>query len=559
MTGKVRPLDEAVRDLVEPEMHLHLAYGGGRPNATVAQLVRQFGGTSPRFTISAHGFVNTQHVLLSEGLVEKLIVAFAGENYPSPRPNRALQRALTSGQISIENWSIGTLTARLMAAALGLDFMPVRALSGSSMASEHGPDDFREISGFGSQPQAVVRALRPDLTLVHGLMADSRGNVLLAAPYGEGAWGALAAREGVLATVETVVDDDVLRRYDALPIVPARAVRSVSVTPFGSHPYGLFDSGLDEIDGHGEDDAFFTEFRNASRTAESLKEWTEAWVLGTTSHDDFLARLGQTRLAGLTAPEAPALETRRDDPISALERMTLVASRVIRDRVLDDGFDVVLSGIGNAHLAAWTALAPLRDSGVEAQLAAELGMTGFVPSPGDPYLFARRNMPSAVALTDVVTVLGRDIGGSGSHSLGVLGAGEVDALGNINSTWSATGGYLLGSGGANDVATGADEIVVVIPHSRDRLVTSISYVTAPGHAVRTIVTTEAVLQRRGDEFHAVRYLGGGDPQDAAERIRAGAQWDVKIAPEFDAEPPPEPEDLARLRGFDPQGVFAGRR
>jgi acyl CoA:acetate/3-ketoacid CoA transferase alpha subunit/acyl CoA:acetate/3-ketoacid CoA transferase beta subunit len=555
----VRPLDEAVRDLVEPGMHLHLAYGGGRPNATIAQLVRRFAGTSPRFTVSAHGFVSTQHVLVSEGLVEKLIVAFAGENYPSPRPNKALQRALAGREVSIENWSIGTLTARLMAAALGVDFMPVRALSGSSMAREHDPGDFREISGFGSSPQPVVRALRPDLTLVHGLMADSHGNVLLAAPYGEGTWGSLAARGGVLATVEKVVPDDVLRRYNALPILPARAVRSVSVAPLGSHPYGLFDSGLAEVEGYGEDEVFFADFRAASRTAESLSEWTAAWMLGIASHDDFLARLGPARLAALRAPQGPVGEARRDDPISALERMTLVASRVIRDRVLDDGFDVVLSGIGNAHLAAWTALAPLRASGVEAQLAAELGMTGFEPAPGDPYLFARRNMPSAVSLTDVVTVLGRDIGGPGSHSLGVLGAGEVDAMGNLNSTWSATGDYILGSGGANDVATGADEIVVVIPHSRDRLVTSVPYVTAPGRAVKTIVTTEAVLQRRDDEFQAVRYLGGGEPQDAAERIRAGAQWNLKIAPDFGAEPPSCPEDLARLRGFDPQGVFAGQR
>lgn len=558
MSEKVRLLGEAVRDFVRPGMHLHLAYGGGRPNATIAELIRRFAGNSPAFTVSAHGFVNTQHALVAEGLVSKLVVAFAGENYPSPRPNRALQRALADGSLAIENWSIGALTSRLIAGALGVDFMPVRSLTGSTMAAELAGKGYVELDAFGAGRQAVVSAMRPDLTLVHGLMADPQGNVLLPAPYGEGTWGALAAREGVVATVETMVDADVLRRYNSLPIVPSHAVRSVSVAPLGAHPYGLYDSGIPQVIGYGEDDAFMADFRSASKSVEDVARWTRDWIIGTSDHDDLLERLGAERIAGLRADAAAAAEP-GDFPITSAERMTLVAARVIRDRVRQEGFNVVLSGIGNAHLAAWTAVEPLRDAGVPVELAAELGIYGFHPSAGDPYLFARRNLPSAMSLTDVLTVLGRDIGGPASKSLGVLGAGEVDAGGNINSTWSAQGDFILGSGGANDVATGADELVVVIEHSADRLVGAVPYVTAPGHRVQTIVTSEAVLERRSGRFEAVRYFAGDNPQDAAERVRAGVGWDLPIASEFSLEPEPATYDLVRLRGFDPQGVFAKRR
>jgi acyl CoA:acetate/3-ketoacid CoA transferase beta subunit len=219
----------------------------------------------------------------------------------------------------------------------------------------------------------------------------------------------------------------------------------------------------------------------------------------------------------------------------------------------------VLSGIGNAHLAAWTAVTALQEGGTPVGLAAELGILGLHPAPGDPYLFARGNFPTADSLTDVFAVLAREVSGPATRSLGVLGAGQVDADGNINSTWSANGDFILGSGGANDVATGADETIVVVAHSADRLVRAVPYVTAPGAHVSTIVTSAAVLERRHGQFEVTRFIGGGDAQEAAERIRAGIGWDIALAPDFGPEPEPDHESLQRLRGFDPAGVFAGRR
>ena len=556
MSDKLMSVAEAVERYTRPGMALHLGYGGGRPNAIVAEIVRRYAGTTPGFTVSAHGFVNTQHALIGAGLVDRLIVAFAGENFPSPRPNPALQRALRSGEVAIENWSIWTLTARLMAAALGVSHLPVLSLADSGMAEEHRGTAYEEVSAFGSRATGAVAPLRPDVTLVHGLVADTSGNVILPPPYGERAWGAMAARGGVIATVEEIVDTDVIRRYNSLPMIPGHVVRAVCRAPFGSHPYGLATGGLDGVEGYGEDAAFMAGLRAAAKTPEALAEWTAEWMTGLADHDAFLAALGAERLAALRADDSTAV-TLRTDPQNGDERMTLVAARVLRERVVATGCDVLLSGIGYAHLAAWTAAARLRDEEVEVELAAELGMSGFRPIPGDPYLFARRNLPTSLQLTDVIDVLARDISGPATRSIGVLGAGQVDAEGNLNSTWSDNGDFILGSGGANDVASGADEVVVVIRHSASRLVERVGYVTAPGSRVSTIVTTEAVLERRDGRFVVTRYLGGGEPAAAAERIRAGIGWDIPIAPDFAAEPEPTATDLALLRSFDPHGTFLG--
>ena len=90
--------------------------------------------------------------------------------------------------------------------------------------------------------------------------------------------------------------------------------------------------------------------------------------------------------------------------------------------------------------------------------------------------------------------------GATNRCIGVLGGGQVDRFGNINSTWMNEDLYLTGSGGANDVASGAKEVVVVMQQSARRFLEKVPYITAPGHAVRTLVSTMGVFQKlQGEE------------------------------------------------------------
>ena len=49
--GKVLDLREAVERFVKPGMKLHLAAGIGGPSAAVCEIIRQFRGKSPGFTL----------------------------------------------------------------------------------------------------------------------------------------------------------------------------------------------------------------------------------------------------------------------------------------------------------------------------------------------------------------------------------------------------------------------------------------------------------------------------------------------------------------------------
>jgi acyl CoA:acetate/3-ketoacid CoA transferase beta subunit len=92
-------------------------------------------------------------------------------------------------------------------------------------------------------------------------------------------------------------------------------------------------------------------------------------------------------------------------------------------------------------------------------------------------------------------VLGTLTCGARNECLGVLGAAEIDASGNINSTRLASGELLVGSGGANDIASSCREVVAVVKCERARLVPRVGHVTSRGRSVLRIATDRCILSR----------------------------------------------------------------
>jgi acyl CoA:acetate/3-ketoacid CoA transferase alpha subunit/acyl CoA:acetate/3-ketoacid CoA transferase beta subunit len=562
VTGtKVMAFEDALDTLVSPGDHIHLAYSQARPICAVTGLVRRFAGTDPAFTISTGGLVSSQAALVSEGLVARLIGSFIGDNYPNAAPNPVFQRAIDSGAVTLEETSLWTVFARLMAGALGVPFFPVRSLAGSDLAAQDWVGEV--VDPFIGATTTVVRALTPDVTIAHGVAADEDGNVILSPPYGETSWGSLAARKGVIATVERIVDRATIRRHQSLVTIPSHQVRAVCVLPFGAHPYGLY-SPIPEVSGYTEDEPFILEQRRTCADPEAHRGWIRAWVHGVTDHADYLRRLGTERLAGLAGGAASGVWTVSGEvPVSTApagieERMVLEAARLIEQRVRHAAATLIMTGIGFAHLAAWLANRRLADDGILAPLMAEIGAYGYEPAAGDPFIFSQRNLPTCTWMADVATVLGSVVHAGTGATIAALGAGAIDAAGNMNSSRGPDGGYLVGSGGANDIATSAGDVLVVVKHGRSRLVPEVPFVTCPGARVSTIVTTKAVLHRdRGSsEFvlTAVR-ADDGEVEAAVRDAVDGCGWPLKVATEVTAFAPVDDGQLARLRAFDPRHAF----
>ncbi|WP_394831605.1 hypothetical protein LVJ94_34340 [Pendulispora rubella] len=481
-------VDAMVQAHVKPGMHLHLATNPSRPNALIHALARNFRHKNPRFTISTTALQGSGHALALAGVIERAITCFAGDNYPSPRPNRIYQNLLAGKPFVLEQWSILSLVQRLMAAALGSQYAVTRSLVGSDL--ERAKEDVLFTIPDPAQPSesiTLLRSLAPDLTLVHGVCADDRGNVLLCAPTGEGHWGALAARGGVIASVERIVPRAVIDAHADRVLVPGHRVVGLCEARFGAHPQSLRTCGIGDIPSYRDDYAALLEIVERFRTAPDAEAWFRDWVAPPRGHDAYLAHLGEERLHALSAvPERKAAPAPQGEPTVA-ERLIALAARQIVDLVLERDYQTILAGIGISHIAAWVAAKQLERRGVHVRLLAELGFYGMDPHPGDVYLFSQLHMGHCEQLAGVAEILGCYVAGQASKCLGVLGAGEIDPKGNINSTRTNTGKYIIGSGGANDIASTVD-CLLVAREGKNRLVREVAYTTSPGRNVLGVVT-----------------------------------------------------------------------
>jgi len=565
LPDKRMTLTEAVAKFVRPGMALHLLTTHNRSGAAIYELCRQFRGKNPEFTLLSLGVNAIVLALVHLGLVKKAITTFAGDSYPTPGPNPIIQRALDDARLQIENWTILTFPLRLLAGAFGIPYVPVRSVLGSDMEKEN-KDWFEAEKGteFGR-----LKSFRPDLCFAHAIAADKSGNAILTPPYGEDAFGAWACKQGVILTCEKVVPRDMIRRYAHLVKIPAFMVRAVCEVPFGAHPGGVSNQGIKELESYADDYDFIEELRLASKSKEKTDEWCEKYVLGWNRWEEYLARLGKQRLWSLKGKahadswHSELIELWSgidfDAQANPMEWMISVAGRKIAERIKAQGFQTILAGVGASNLSAWLGYYKLRESETEVQLIAEIGFYGYQPRPADPFIFNYRNIPTCKMLAGIETVMGVLMGGASAKCIGVIGAGQVDKKGNINSTRIGKM-YLTGSGGANDICSSAQEVLVTAIQDKFRFVENVSYITSPGKRVRTVVSNFGVFQKQEDELVLTGYFDRGKlEKEAVLEIKENCGWNLKVADELEKITAPTTDELNLLRLFDPKRQFLGKK
>ncbi len=569
---KVSTLDEAVARHVRAGDTLFLSAAHGRANPLMREVVRQWWGKAPGFTLAAVGVGSPWTALIHGGLVTRVITTFMGEGYPYPTPQALISRAVLDGRLAVQNWSMLTFPLRLLAGAMGVPFLPTRSLLGSSMEEDNARagDFIAAADPFGGEGRVgYVKALVPDVALLHGWAADRAGNVIIAAPANEGLYGAMAARRGAVVTVERIVSTDFIRRHATLVRLPSQYVRAVVETRHGAHPGGMWGMNVPELESYAEDLDWILDCRRAFRKPETAEAWIREWILDVPTHEAYLGKVGYAKLMeakGRAHTDAwtPELESLSaglptGPAVNGAEWMVVAAARLLAGKVRAHGYKTFLAGVGNSNLAAWLAAYELKRGGVDVELMAETGMVGYLPRPAEPFVFSFRNFPSSKMLTDILHVMGIFMGGRHNQCVGSLAAGQVDKHGNINSTIIPGVTYVTGSGGANDITSSAREVVVCLEQRPTRFVDKVPYITAPGRAVRAVVSDLGVYEKdaEGDELRLTAIYGDGSETDAVTRAREACGWDLAVAPRLSRVEAPTADELGLIRLFDPRRYFLG--
>jgi acyl CoA:acetate/3-ketoacid CoA transferase alpha subunit/acyl CoA:acetate/3-ketoacid CoA transferase beta subunit len=556
-TGPVfTSLSDAVERHVRPGDSIHVMLGHSRWTAGARELARQFWGEDPGFTLVMTSLGALGALFFRGGLVHKVITTYSGNSFPTYTPNPIFRQAYESKEVAVEHWSILTLAQRMEAAARGLPAAVTGSLLGSSMSENEG---FAVVdSPFGVL--GVLSPLAPDVALVHAAAADREGNLAFSEPLLEGVWGAWAARRGVVATVEKVVDD--LHGLGHRVRIPAHRVLAVVEAPYGAHPGGCYAPGL-PVRSYGEDIAFWNLAARAAADGE-FDTFADEWVRRPATHDDYLARLGPEHLRWLEGRSDPASWKEDadatpvvDDPaITRWEQAAAFGAREVEQVVTEVDADAVLAGAGVANLSAWVAVGRARAGGSKVTLTAELGLWGYEPTPADPYIFNHRVFPDTPFLSDASSILGMVIGGPGTRTVGCLGAAEVDRHGSLNSTELGGGRFLVGSGGANDVASRANACIVVTLARPERLPDTVAYVTSPGQRVVSVVTNLGVLRRLDGSLRVAAVPSGqGSLAERTQAFVSSCGYTPEVARTVEELAPVHHGEVQALREFDRQRLF----
>jgi len=228
--------------------------------------------------------------LIGAGCVKKIIASWVGNVAAGLGHN--YRRAAEAGipqPIEIEEHSNFTIGLGLQAAAAGLPFLPTRTVKGSHFRSG---SQFASVRcPFTDEELLAVRAIQPDVAILHVQRADKGGNVHAWGNFGVMREAAFAAKK-VILTCEEIVVHDVILSDPNRNVIPEFLVSSVVHEPFGSHPSPT--QGYTR-----RDDNFYFEYHKATRSRDGFEQWLQKWVLRVKDHREFLNLLGKERVEQL--------------------------------------------------------------------------------------------------------------------------------------------------------------------------------------------------------------------------------------------------------------------
>jgi glutaconate CoA-transferase, subunit A len=181
-----------------------------------------------------------------------------------------------------------TLLQQLRAAEYGIPFMPVRGILGTGIHRLH--PEYGEIRcPFTNQRLVAVPALAPDVALIHGLLADRRGNVHLARPLVLDERFTFASRK-VVVTVERIASQSEVA--EAGVVLPYFVVTAVVEAPYGAHPTSCYPH-------YTYDRAHLGEWVKAAGTDEGVRQYLDRYVLGPGGEEGYRTTVGEGRLRAL--------------------------------------------------------------------------------------------------------------------------------------------------------------------------------------------------------------------------------------------------------------------
>lgn len=304
MVNKVYSLKDAIDRFVEDGDRLSL---GGfttnkKPYAAVHEILRQ---GKKDFVAEAGPAGGDWDLLIGEGRVKIYINCYTA-NPRLTNVSRRFRDAIQKGKLIFEDYSQDASVLMAHAAALGLPFLPVRLMNGSSLTDKWGiskemrqtldkvpKDKFVYMDNPFNPGEKVIALPVPqiDTAIVHVHQASPDGTARILGSEFNDIDIAMAAKKTII-TCEELISNEEIRREPAINSIPGFCVDAVVHAPYGAHPSQCYDY-------YDYDIPYFKEYDVASKTDKGFKNFVNKYVYGVSSHEEYLEAIGVNRLSRL--------------------------------------------------------------------------------------------------------------------------------------------------------------------------------------------------------------------------------------------------------------------
>jgi glutaconate CoA-transferase subunit B len=246
------------------------------------------------------------------------------------------------------------------------------------------------------------------------------------------------------------------------------------------------------------------------------------------------------------------------------ELMAVAGARELQDR------QIVAVGLGLPVVASFLAK---QTHAPNMTVLFELGVID--PQPvdcgvglADPRVWYRANVFSSF-----VDILGSVLH-AGRVDVGFLGGLEVDQFGNLNTSLlgdpKGKFRHMIGSGGANDIASCAQRTIIIMRHEERKLKQAISFITSPGYITGgdsrskmglrggpgRVITDKAIFGFHPETKQMM--LVSIHPGNTLEDVLGTMGFSPLVPPRVPFTEPPAGEQLRLIREvIDPQRMYMG--
>ncbi|HEX2329237.1 MAG TPA: CoA-transferase [Candidatus Angelobacter sp.] len=245
--------------------------------------------------------------MIGGGCVKDVVAAWVGNVMMGSAYNfrhaTEVENPGTPGEkLRVFNMTNFSIALGLQAGALGVPFLPTRTAMGSDVPK--GNHFFYQIiSPFDPKETLLaVRAIVPDVAIVHLQRADKHGNSHCWANFGVMIEGVRAAKK-VIVSAEEIVSEQVIASDPNRTVIPGFLVSAVVECPLGAHP--------SPVQGYYKrDDAFFQQYHAETKTRAEFEQWAQKWIYGIDDCAAYARQLGSGRVDELSVKQhAYAAET----------------------------------------------------------------------------------------------------------------------------------------------------------------------------------------------------------------------------------------------------------